>query len=406
MDGTHEWPDNVDQARMLRILRDEGERSRAQLGDATGLTGARAALEIDRLTARGLIEHGGPAVSRGGRRSSLVRLATGTRLLSIALGAHSLEVVVTDGELRPLARACERSDLRRGPALVLGRACELAAKLLLESGGDRFSGAGIGIPGPVSFRDGAPVAPPFLPGWHRFGVRELLATELCCPVLVDNDVNLLALGEKHAGVGKPFDTFLFVKIGSGIGAGLIVDGEVYRGADGSAGDIGHTAVSIGQDDGPDCLCGNTGCLEAYFGGAALSRDALTAVRAGRSAALAERLARSGTLTAHDVADAATHGDPVAVALVRDGGHRVGQVLATMVSFFNPGLIVIGGGLAGIGHSLLAEIRSVVYRASLPLASRALPIVLSELGTEATHLGAARMVSDHLLEVPGARSARR
>lgn len=402
MDGAAGWPDNVDQGRMLRVLRDEGERSRAQLGDATGLTGARAALEIDRLTARGLIEHGGPAASRGGRRSSLVRLFSGTRLLSIALGAHSLEAVVTDGELRPLTRAAELTDLRRGPAAVLGRACELAAKLLLDAGGERFSGAGIAIPGPVDFRDGAPVAPPFLPGWHRFGVRELLATELGCPVLVDNDVNLLALGEKHAGVGKPFDTFLFVKIGAGIGAGIIVADEIYRGADGSAGDIGHTAVTIGQDDGPACACGNTGCLEAYFGGAALSRDALAAVRAGRSAALAARLTRAGTLTAQDVADAATHGDPVSVALVRDGGHRVGQILARMVSFFNPGIIVIGGGLAGIGHALLAEIRSVVYRAALPPAGRTLPIVLSELGADAVHLGAARMISDHLLSGPGTR----
>jgi glucokinase-like ROK family protein len=253
-------------------------------------------------------------------------------------------------------------------------------------------GAAVGLPGPVSFREGVPVSPPIMPGWNHFPVRETFGAELGCPMLVDNDVNIMALGEKHAGIAKSVDDFLFVKIGTGIGCGIMVDGGIYRGVSGSAGDIGHIRV---DDNGPICMCGNTGCLEAFFGGTALARDALAAARSGRSEELERMLANAGTLTAADVAAAAASGDPLAVGMIRDGGRRVGQVLAGLVSFFNPGLIVIGGGVAGIGHVLLAEIRSVVYSRSLPLATGNMPIVLSELGGEAGVVGAAWLISDHV-----------
>jgi predicted NBD/HSP70 family sugar kinase len=199
------------------------------------------------------------------------------------------------------------------------------------------------------------------------------------------------LGEQHSGVAKSARDFLFVKIGTGIGCGIVVGGRPYRGVDGCGGDIGHIRVA---EYGPTCVCGNTGCLEAYFGGAALGRDALAAVRSERSAVLATRLDER-TLTAADVGFALSQGDAYAVQLVREGGQHVGAVLASLVSFFNPGMIVIGGGVARLGHPLLAEIRGVVYRRSLPLATGNLPIVLSELPDDAGVIGAARLTSDEV-----------
>ena len=146
--------------------------------------------------------------------------------------------------------------------------------------------------------------------------------------------------------------------------------------------------------GPVCTCGNVGCLEALFSGAALARDALAAARAGTSPALAERLSANGTVVAKDVADGATEGDPTCIKLIRDGGRRIGIVLASLVSFINPSMIVIGGGLAGLGHVLLAEIRSVVYKRSLPLATGNLPVVLSELGPRAGVVGAVVLASEN------------
>jgi len=385
-------PENAHQARLLRLLRDDGPRSRAQLGDGLELSRSKLAVEIDRLVARGIVDTAGLAASRGGRPSSIVRIARQTRFLGIDIGATSIDAAVTDGELRVLSHVAEPMDVRRGPEEVISRALELVGKLRADDVAPGFVGAGVGVPGPVSFAEGVPVSPPIMPGWNLFPVRETFSAELGCPVLVDNDVNIMALGEKHAGNARSADDFLFIKIGTGIGCGIVVDGRVYRGVSGCAGDIGHIRV---DDGGPICSCGNVGCLEAFFGGTALARDALSAARAGRSEELARRLAGAGTLTAVDVADAAAAGDPVAVGMIRDGGHRVGQVLAGLISFFNPGLVVIGGGVAGIGHALLAEIRAVVYRRSLPLATGNMPIVLSELGGRAGVIGATRLVSDYV-----------
>lgn len=385
-------PDNAHQARLLRLLRDDGPRSRAELGDAVALSRSRLAVELDRLADLGLVETAGLAASRGGRRSSIVRIAQDTRFLGIDIGATSIDVAVTDGELRVLSRESEPVDVRQGPEVVIGRVLEMVGKLWADGAGRGLAGAGAGLPGPVSYAEGVPVSPPLMPGWNHFPVRDAFAAELGCPVLVDNDVNIMALGEKHAGIARSVDDFLFVKIGTGIGCGIVVGGQVYRGVSGSAGDIGHIRV---DDSGPLCTCGNTGCLEAFFGGTALARDALAAARSDRSPELAALLERAGSLTAADVAAAASAGDPVSVSMIRDGGRRVGQVLAGLVSFFNPGLVVIGGGVAGIGHALLAEIRGVVYRRSLPLATGNMPIVLSELGGEAGVVGAARLISDRV-----------
>jgi glucokinase-like ROK family protein len=248
----------------------------------------------------------------------------------------------------------------------------------------------------VSFRDGAPVVPPLMPGWNHVPVRDLLSQELGCPVTVDNDVNIMAMGERHSGVARGAEDFLFIKIGTGIGCGVFLGGRVHRGISGSAGDIGHIQV---EDYGPACACGSTGCLEAFFSGAALAREATAAAKARRSVFLADRLDAAGQLTAVDVGNAAAAGDPLAVEMVREGGRRLGQVIAGLVSFVNPGLVVIGGGVAGLGHTLLAEVRSVVYRRSLPLATENLPIVLSELGELAGVVGGARLASDMVLALP-------
>jgi glucokinase-like ROK family protein len=387
-------PESEHQTTLLRLLRDNGPISRAELGEAVHLSRSKLGVELDRLTEIGLVESTGLAASRGGRRSAIVALSSGMRFVGIDIGATSVDVAVTDGELRVLSQVSEAIDVRNGPDAVLAVALELVGKLRAEGIAVDIHGAGVGVPGPVSFRDGVPVAPPIMPGWDRFPVRNVISQHLGCPVLLDNDVNIMALGEMHAGLARTVEDLLFVKIGTGVGCGIVVDGAVYRGASGSAGDIGHIRV---DDEGPVCTCGNVGCLEAHFSGAALARTATEMARSGRSPALADRLAEAGVLTAADVAAAASSGDALAVELVREGGQRLGLLLAGLVSFFNPGMVVLGGEVAaGLGHPLLAEIRSVVYRRSLPLATGNLPIVLSELGPQAGVVGAVRMISDSVL----------
>jgi glucokinase-like ROK family protein len=388
------------QARLLAQLRDEGPLSKAQLADRLQVSRTTIGAEVGRLGELGLAIDAGPAASRGGRRSTLVDLSPDIRFAGISIGATGLSVGVTDGRLTTLAIAHRQCDIKQGPEAVLKLALEVIREVMVEAGVTRLSGAGVGVPGPVDFHRGVSVSPPIMPGWDGFPVRDAVARELGCPVVLDNDVNVLAIGEQHAGVARNARDFLFVKIGTGIGCGIVVDGELYRGVDGCAGDIGHIRV---DDFGPTCACGNTGCLEAFAGGAALARDATAAARSGRSEALAALLAERGELTAADIGVAVGQGDPVAVQLIRDSGRRVGQVLASLVSFFNPGLIVIGGGVTALGHSLLAEIRGVTYRRSLPLATGSLPIVLSELGDGGGVIGAARLISGAIYSSDPTRS---
>jgi glucokinase-like ROK family protein len=382
------------QPRLLRLLRDTGALSRAELADRLAVPRPRLLTELDALVATGLIREAGPAASRGGRRSTLVELNPDLRFAAVDLGASSIDVEITDGRLEPIAAYAEPADIRTGPKAILQRVNEILAKFSADGVFTRLHAIGIGVPGPVSFRDGVPVSPPIMPGWDRYPVREALSREHACPVVVDNDVNIMSIGERHGGVARSVDNLLFLKIGTGIGCGIYLGGEVYRGTDGCAGDIGHIQVDA---HGPVCSCGNTGCLEALFSGAALARDALAAARNGESPALAERLAAGTEVSARDVAEGAAEGDVTCIRLIRDGGRRVGAVLATLVSFANPSMIVIGGGLAQLGHVLLAEIRSVVYRRSLPLATGNLPVVLSELGARAGVTGAAVLASDAAFE---------
>ncbi|MEU4369196.1 ROK family transcriptional regulator [Micromonospora chersina] len=375
---------------LLRTLRDEGAVSRAELGDRLQMPRPRLLAELERLVNLGYVAEAGLAASRGGRRSTLVELSPHLRFAAVDLGASSIDVEVVNGRLEPVAAYTEPADIRSGPKVTLQRVNELLHKARVDGAYERLDAIGIGVPGPVSFRDGVPVSPPIMPGWDRFPVRELLTREHGCPAVVDNDVNIMAIGERHGGVAHSVDDFLFIKIGTGIGCGIYLNGEVYRGTDGCAGDIGHIQV---DPNGPMCSCGNLGCLEAVFSGAALARAATAAARAEVSPALAERLATRGAVTALDVAQGAVEGDVTCIQLIRDGGRRVGSVLAGLVSFTNPSMIVIGGGLAQLGHILLAEIRSVVYRRSLPLATGNLPVVLSELGPRAGVAGAAVLASD-------------
>jgi glucokinase-like ROK family protein len=249
------------------------------------------------------------------------------------------------------------------------------------------------VPGPVEFQTGRPISPPIMPGWDGYPIRERFATRYGAPVWVDNDVNVLALGEWRSGVAAGHDNAVVIKVGTGIGAGIISDGRLHRGAQGSAGDVGH--IQVTDDRTIVCRCGNVGCLEALAGGAAIGRAGEAAARDGRSPRLRSALDRHGAVTAEDVARAASYGDAFAVALLQSAGHRIGAMLASVVNFFNPSLIVIGGGVANSPDLFLAAIREAVYRRSLPLATRDLLIQRSSLGGLAGVIGASSMVVDQL-----------
>ena len=371
-------------------------RSRSELIERTGLGRAIVARRVGELIERGLVLEGDPGPSTGGRppRRLTFRAEAG-HLLVADLGATSVDVALTTLDGRILAHHDEPAEIEAGPEVGLGRVEELFDQLLAtaHSVPGRLWGIGIAVPGPVEFATGRPISPPIMPGWDGYRIRERFAPRHGAPVWVDNDVNVLALGEWRSGVAAGHDDVVVVKIGSGIGAGIITGGRLHRGAQGSAGDVGHIQVS--DDPSVVCRCGNVGCLEALAGGAALGWAGGDAAREGRSARLRTALDQHGRVTAEDVARAASAGDPVAVAMLQAAGRRVGSMLAGVVNFFNPSLVVIGGGVANSPDQLLASIRETVYRRSLPLATRDLLIQRSSLGGLAGVIGASSMVVDQL-----------
>ena len=381
---------------VLDLVRSRRARTRPALQAASGFGRAVVTQRVVQLIDCGLLEEGHLGPSTGGRAPRQLSLRSRAGLvLAAALGATSISVGVADLSGDLLSHHEEPNDIAVGPERTLSRVEELFDKMLSTGTWDRKDvwGVGIGVPGPVEFSAGRPVSPPIMPGWDRYPVGERLAGRYRAAAWVDNDVNLMALGELRAGLAQDQADVVYIKIGSGIGAGLISAGRLHRGAQGAAGDVGH--VAVGGYDSVTCRCGNTGCLEAVAGGAAIARDGAAAAAEGGTSFLAARLAERDTLTVRDVIEAAGHGDAAAVELLNRSGDLVGQMLATLVNFYNPSLAIIGGGVAMAGDMYLAAIRQNVYRRSLPLATRDLRIVRSSNIETIGLRGAAFVVLDEL-----------
>lgn len=271
-----------------------------------------------------------------------------------------------------------------GPDAVLGALGGWFADLLEKAGHrpEEVCGIGLGVPGPVDSGTGRVVQPPIMPGWDGYDIRgrlsraftERAGAPAAVPVLVDNDANLMAYGEQRTG-HPDCSAFVLVKVSTGIGAGVVVDGAIFRGVDGGAGDIGH--IRVGAD--ALCRCGSQGCLAAVASGGAVAR----------------RLAEAGVPAASgsDVRDLLAAGHPEAAALAREAGRRVGDVLATVVTLLNPGVLMIAGDLAGT--AFLTGVRELLYQRALPRSTARLDVVTSRLGERAGLVGAGALVVEHL-----------
>jgi len=383
---------------VLDLVRFGHARTRPEVARRAGLGRTVVTQRLAQLVDSGMVVEGALGPSTGGRAPRELRFrAEAGAVLVAELGATSLAVGIADlaGELRDQRE--EPWEIATGPERTLARVETLFDELRAAQAAGAVWGIGVGVPGPVEYSSGRPVAPPIMPGWDGYPVRDRLAARYDAPVWVDNEVNAMALGEFRAGLGRGTSDLIYIKIGTGIGAGLISGGRLHRGAQGCAGDIGHVALGGSVPGAAErvCRCGNVGCLEALAGGAALAAEAIRVARSGLSPALAARLAAAGTLGAADVVRAAEFGDAAAVEMLQRAGRLVGETLAALVNFFNPSTVLLGGGVGASGDLLLAAVRQAVYRRSLPLATRDLRIVRSELGDRAGLVGAGSMVLDEL-----------
>jgi len=367
---------------LFQLLRDGEPRTRAELSKRSGLARSTVAARVDELMRRGLIAPVADAASTGGRPPSQFALNPKAKVVIAAdIGASHTTVAVTDLAGTILAERTGRLAVSLGPEPVLSWLAETANELIAETGlgHDHVAAVGVGVPGPVEHATGRPAKPPIMPGWDGFDVPGWVQQHLQVPVLVDNDVNVSALGERAA-AWPTTDHMIFVKVATGIGAGIISDGRLLRGAQGIAGDFGHVRVARGAD--VPCHCGNTGCLEALASGPAIARS----------------LSQRGVAAADgdDVVELVKAGNLEAIQAVRQAGRDLGEVLTASVSLLNPSVITIGGAMARVGEHLIAGVREVVYRHSMPLATEHLAIVQSVTAGEAAVRGASLLAVEHAL----------
>ena len=380
-------------ARVIQVVRRLAETSRPEVARLTGFSRTLVSKYIDTTIDLGLLEEGTLGVSTGGRAPRLLKFnADAGVILIVELGARGMSFALSDlsGKLSEITEV--DGDIGLGPEKVLLK-IESAFEKIIAKSKKEIWGIGIGLPGPVEFVAGIPMSPPIMPGWDRYPVRERLSKKFNAPVWVDNDVNLMALGEVAKNHERKYNELIYIKIGSGIGAGILTHGGLHRGAQGCAGDIGHIAVAGVTN--VVCRCGNVGCLEAVAGGIAISRDALLAAENGESKFLRDRLKVNKKIEASDVIDGAKSGDKWCVDSINAVGQQVGKILATLVNFYNPSLIVIGGAISNVGDQLLASIRETVFKRSLPLATRDLEIRIGTDSNSTGLIGAAEMVISEL-----------
>ncbi len=371
---------------VLRLIWRERRISRAEIARRAGLSRSTVSEIVSLLLPTGLVGEVGPGRSSGGRRPIVLEFQDDAALiLGVDIGAAHVTTVLTDLRGRVLASRHRDHPVRTDPEGTRALVAEFCAACLAtrDHGPERLVGIGIAVPCPVDPSHPEGLSELVLPEWRgRSGFGEL-SERYGVPLFVDNDANLGAIAEQWWGGGRGVRDFTYVKIATGIGAGYVIDGEIYRGATGVAGEIGHLAI---DPHGVPCICGLRGCLATIVGAPALvARAALLVADHPES-----RLAHDG-LTIASIEDAALAGDPLALQMVREAAEPLGIALAGLLNLMNPSLVILGGGLSRLGELLLEPLRETVRRRTLVSSVTAAEIRTSELGTQSVAVGAATLV---------------
>lgn len=379
--------------------------SRADLSRRLEVSRSTASELVSDLLATKLVAEVGDGPSRGGRRPILLEFQDDEHvILGVDMGATHVAVALTNLRGRVLSWKEEAHPVRSDPegtrALIV-RLCE-ACLAEVPGASKALLGIGVAVPAPVDHRDPKRLSPTVLPAWEGRSGFDSLETHFGVPVLVDNDANLGAVAERWWGAGRGVEHFTYIKLATGIGAGLMVGGEVYRGATNAAGEIGHVSI---DPNGEPCVCGNRGCLVTFVGGEALVRRARAALALARAKATGETpegresLLAGCTITPGLIEEAALARDPLAMGVVREAAHHLGVAIAGLLNLLNPGAVILGGSMARLGDDLLIPLRETVVRRTLVSSVAASEIRISELGPRGIAIGASTLVLAAALEQP-------
>ncbi|HEY4267155.1 MAG TPA: ROK family transcriptional regulator [Galbitalea sp.] len=374
-------PSPSSQGVILRLVRSGAATSRAEVARIAGISASTAAARVDELVRLGYLREAGTGESRGGRKPQLLEISPSSGVVGgVDLGTNHASFGLFDMSGTLLSERHLDMSIADGPdsvlRWVLAQLHELAAA---QPESPTLRGIAVALPGPVNSQTGLLISPSRMPGWNGVDVAAVLGGLSGVPTLVDNDANLMSLGE-YSLAETPVQHLVFVKAGSGIGCGVIAGGRLHHGSHGMAGDISHVSVP----DAPHvlCGCGRYDCLDVIASGAAIVANL-----------------REAGVEVEDT-DAVLHlaqdAHPLTTRMLRDAGMRTGNVLATIVNFFNPDQLVLGGNLSQ-AEAFVAGVRSAIYTQCLPMATDHLEIVVSRAGKLGGVRGAAQLILDHLFD---------
>lgn len=378
---------NLNKHAILDLIRfTPGGISRADLAREMGLSRSAVTAIVGDLIEAGLVREAANGIPAGGRRPILLEVnAQGGYVAGIDIGATHLMVLLADLAAQVVHEVELPCDILDGPGKCLQQVDRCLRDLLAGQnlGLEKILAIGVGVPGPVAAGGGKVIAPPIMPGWDDFPILDHLKERWHLPVILNNDAELGALGEWAYGAGRLERNLVFIKVGTGVGAGLVIENQVYRGENGTAGEIGHVTM---LNDGPVCTCGNRGCLEAVAGGQAIVRMARQVIRSNVRTQIG-KAGGSESITVMDVIDAARLGDLEAQKIVVQVGTNLGIALAGLINVLNPGIVVIGGGVSQSGDLLLEPIRETVRKRALKAAVQSVRITTAVLGRRSVSMGA-------------------
>jgi predicted NBD/HSP70 family sugar kinase len=382
-------------ARLLHLIWQESRISRAEIARRADLARSTVSEIVGVLVPTGLVAEVGPGPSNGGRRPIVLEFQDEARsILGVEIGATHVAVALTDLRGRVLAwehRSHPVRDDPEGTRTLVVELCEGCLAAGRRRGSRRLIGIGVAVPSPVDPRHPERLSELVLPRWEGQSHLEGIQARFRVPLFVDNDANLGALAEHSWGAGRGIDDFAYVKLGTGVGSGHIIGGEIYRGATGVTGEIGHLAI---DPHGAPCICGLRGCLATLVGSLALEARARALLPEYPQSMLA------GTSPSiSSIENAAVAGDPMALRLVTEAAGYLGIALAGLLNLMNPALVILGGGLARLGELLLQPLRETVQRRTLVSSVAASEIRTSELGPRSVAIGAATLVLKAALADP-------
>jgi glucokinase-like ROK family protein len=370
----------------LDLIRFSGDGiSRTDLADQMGLTRAAVSLIVKELLESNVVQEAESRSAPSGRPPIVLAInPKGGLVGAIDMGATHMTVALADFAAIIHQEMESPLDIKDGPEICLAKAEQILRRMLEQEGltTAHLSAVGVGVPGPVITEAGMVVAPPIMPGWDRYPIRASLEKIWNCPVTLNNDAELGALGEWAYGAGRGEKNIAYIKVGSGVGAGLILNKQIYGGTTGAAGEIGHLTI---DENGPLCNCGNHGCLEAFAGGHAIAKQGQALAKSGKRTLLADLPAEK--ITALEVAEAARRGDLHAQEILRRSGTYIGIAIAGLINLFNPSVVIIGGGVAQVGDMLTTPIRQAVRERAMRASEQGVRITAAMLGRRSVLIGA-------------------